>query len=276
MAVVLQDGDIVYFQIRKTTQVHELMAMYCTRQRICSGQIRFLFYGRRLRDEQTPEDLEMEDDDLIEAIRYQGAGRIARDYMENHVASSIPSPHAIVPVSTEISVTLHADRGRLSSSQVPWIPEIPLHVFVNATAADTDGYGGMRKQNAEYRGRISPWTHHVLRHKFHVVVMDAADVPRVGGSLEYHCERNNGSYYGGDEHSWQRYTKQMPIDGFLEVNEDMRTLHFKPVSPLRPNQLYAIVLQHYAMWGLGCCSDLVIPFATLPAPEELLEKVWDG
>ena len=45
----------------------------------------------------------------------------------------------------------------------------------------------------------------VLAPKFHVVVMEPADVARVGGPLEYHCGRNNRSYYGGDEHSWQRY-----------------------------------------------------------------------
>lgn len=91
--------------------------------------------------------------------------------------------------------------------------------------------------NGEYKGRIPPWIiEDKLEQKFHVVLMDAADVPRVGGSLEYHCQRNNGNYYCADEHSWQRYTQQMPILGSLEVDEDMRTICFKPSEPLRPNQ----------------------------------------
>ena len=273
MRRVWQDGNFMHFMIKKTTPLQKLIEAYSARQSFRLEQIRFLYDGNRLHDELTPEELEMEEGDVIEATIFQDAGPTAKFYLENHVASSIPAPHAIVPVSTEISVTLHVDQGCPSSRRVPWIPKIPLDMFVNNAAADLDHHHLAPNTNIEYRGRIPPWTDRVLKNKFHVVLMDAADVPRVGGSLEYHCERNNGNYDGGDEHSWQRYTKQMPLEGSLKVDEDMRKIHFEPAKPLRPNQNYAIVLQHYATLGLGCYSDVVIPFSTLSAPKELPEKL---
>ena len=118
------------------------------------------------------------------------------------------------------------------------------------------------QQGYSYPGRVPPWTDVVLAPKFHVVVMDPADVARVGGSLEYHAGRNNGSFYGGDEDSWQRYTKQMPLAGALAVDEATRTIRFLPVEPPPPGQTYGIVLQLYAFQEPGCNSDVVIPFAT--------------
>ncbi|KAJ1493441.1 hypothetical protein T484DRAFT_1768543 [Baffinella frigidus] len=92
--------------------------------------------------------------------------------------------------------------------------------------------------------RVPPWTDIILAPKLHVVVLDPADVARVGGSLEYHCERNNHTYYGGDEPSWQRYTKEMPLAGS-----------------------YGIVLQHYALLDYGSHSDVVIPCTTQEFPD---------
>ena len=108
----------------------------------------------------------------------------------------------------------------------------------------------------------------MFKNKLHVVIMDPTDADRIR-DLEYHCTRNNGTYYGGDEHSWQRYTKQMPVLGSLTVNEAMHTIQFVPAEPLLPSQTYGIILQHYAS-GIsnianGCHSDVVIPFTTLPA-----------
>jgi small ubiquitin-related modifier len=38
-------------------------------------QIRFLFDGNRLRENQTPDELEMEDDDVIDAMLFQVGGK---------------------------------------------------------------------------------------------------------------------------------------------------------------------------------------------------------
>ena len=66
----LQDGNIVYFKIKKKTELKKLMEAYCARQSLQMDQIRFLFDGCRLRDTQTPDELDMEDDDVIDALLY--------------------------------------------------------------------------------------------------------------------------------------------------------------------------------------------------------------
>ena len=69
-----QDGNIVHFKIKKKTQLKKLMEAYCARQSLQMDQIRFLFDGNRLRDTQTPDELEMEDDDVIDAMLFQVGG----------------------------------------------------------------------------------------------------------------------------------------------------------------------------------------------------------
>mmetsp|Transcript_100166 Transcript_100166/g.146230 ORF Transcript_100166/g.146230 Transcript_100166/m.146230 type:complete len:98 (+) Transcript_100166:160-453(+) len=70
-----QDGNIVHFKIKKKTQLKKLMEAYCARQSLQMDQIRFLFDGNRLRDTQTPDELEMEDDDVIDAMLFQVGGQ---------------------------------------------------------------------------------------------------------------------------------------------------------------------------------------------------------
>jgi len=70
----LQDGNIVHFKIKKKTQLKKLMEAYCARQSLQMDQIRFLFDGNRLRDTQTPDELDMEDDDVIDAMLFQVGG----------------------------------------------------------------------------------------------------------------------------------------------------------------------------------------------------------
>lgn len=50
------------------------MNAYCDRQSVDFNSIAFLFDGRRLRAEQTPDELEMEDGDEIDAMLHQTGG----------------------------------------------------------------------------------------------------------------------------------------------------------------------------------------------------------
>ncbi|QCE11530.1 small ubiquitin-related modifier [Vigna unguiculata] len=50
------------------------MNAYCDRQSVDFSSIAFLFDGRRLRAEQTPDELEMEDGDEIDAMLHQTGG----------------------------------------------------------------------------------------------------------------------------------------------------------------------------------------------------------
>lgn len=70
----LQDGNEVFFRIKRSTQLKKLMNAYCDRQSVDFNSIAFLFDGRRLRAEQTPDELEMEDGDEIDAMLHQTGG----------------------------------------------------------------------------------------------------------------------------------------------------------------------------------------------------------
>ncbi|KAJ7961538.1 Small ubiquitin-related modifier [Quillaja saponaria] len=69
-----QDGNEVFFRIKRSTQLRKLMTAYCDRQSVDLNSIAFLFDGRRLRAEQTPDELEMEDADEIDAMLHQTGG----------------------------------------------------------------------------------------------------------------------------------------------------------------------------------------------------------
>ena len=49
-----QDGNEVFFKIRKTTPMKKLMSAYCERQGVTPDSIRFLFHGQRIQPEQDP------------------------------------------------------------------------------------------------------------------------------------------------------------------------------------------------------------------------------
>ncbi|KAG6425383.1 hypothetical protein SASPL_115816 [Salvia splendens] len=52
-----QDGNEVFFRIKRSTQLKKLMNAYCDRQSVDFSSIAFLFDGRRLRVEQTPDEV---------------------------------------------------------------------------------------------------------------------------------------------------------------------------------------------------------------------------
>jgi small ubiquitin-related modifier len=66
----LQDGNVVWFKMMKHTKMKKLMEAYCECQSLQMDQIRFcfLFDGTRLLDSQTPEELELEDHDVIDVV----------------------------------------------------------------------------------------------------------------------------------------------------------------------------------------------------------------
>jgi len=74
LRVVSQDGNEVYFKIKKQTPLRKLMDAYCQRQAIDSNSIRFLYDGQRIQADQTPKELEMEDNDIIDAVLQQTGG----------------------------------------------------------------------------------------------------------------------------------------------------------------------------------------------------------
>ncbi|GKB85897.1 small ubiquitin-related modifier 2, partial [Tanacetum coccineum] len=68
------EGNEVFFRIKRSTQFKKLMNAYCDRQSVDMSSIAFLFDGRLLRADQTPDELEMEDGDEIDAMLHQTGG----------------------------------------------------------------------------------------------------------------------------------------------------------------------------------------------------------
>jgi len=62
-----RDGDIVYVRIKMLTRLGELMDTYCVGRNLQRKGMLFLFDGRRLFRNQTPWELGMKDDDIIDA-----------------------------------------------------------------------------------------------------------------------------------------------------------------------------------------------------------------
>ncbi|RVW66757.1 Small ubiquitin-related modifier 1 [Vitis vinifera] len=58
LQIIVWDGNEVFFRIKRSTQLRKLMSAYCDRQSVELNSIAFLFDGRRLRGEQTPDEVE--------------------------------------------------------------------------------------------------------------------------------------------------------------------------------------------------------------------------
>ena len=74
LKVMGQDGNVVQFKIKKRTALKKLMATYCERAGLDMQTIRFTFDGNRMKDSDTPKDLDMEEGDTIEVFQQQSGG----------------------------------------------------------------------------------------------------------------------------------------------------------------------------------------------------------
>jgi len=88
--VVNSDENAVFFKLKGTTKLSKVMAAYSSRNGLDKSSIRFTFDGTRINDNDTPDSLEMENEDVIDAMVEQTGGgydlnvidekyRIARD-----------------------------------------------------------------------------------------------------------------------------------------------------------------------------------------------------
>lgn len=74
LKVVNADGAEMTFRIKTTTQLKKLFDAYCKRQSINRQSVRFLFDGTPVDENKSPEDLGMEDEDVIDAMVEQTGG----------------------------------------------------------------------------------------------------------------------------------------------------------------------------------------------------------
>jgi hypothetical protein len=91
----------------------------------------------------------------------------------------------------------------------------------------------------------------------------------------------NRTYYGGDSRSWQRYTKELPIDGKIEGAQQLGFEQFLLVKysfskELEEDTWYALLLLHNNQYyDDAIYEDLVVPFKTKTSPPNLVFKMID-
>jgi len=68
LRVIDQDGNRSLLLLRGRTRLRNLMNTYCHRQAVELNAIRFLYNGRQLTGDETPDELHMEDGHEINAI----------------------------------------------------------------------------------------------------------------------------------------------------------------------------------------------------------------
>jgi len=75
LTVKSQDGNETTFRLKRNNRLGKLIKAYCQANSISDPKsIRFLFDGTRINDEDTPETLEMENDDRIDVMMEQLGG----------------------------------------------------------------------------------------------------------------------------------------------------------------------------------------------------------
>lgn len=66
--VKAQDGTEIFFKIKRVTALKKLMDAYCQRQGLSVNQCRFIFDGERVKEDDTPDKLQMEQGDEIDVM----------------------------------------------------------------------------------------------------------------------------------------------------------------------------------------------------------------
>jgi len=74
LKVIGSDKNEIAFKIKRTTPLQKLMDAYIEKMGFERNSVRFLFDGQRLVGSNTPQDLDMENEDIITAASEQIGG----------------------------------------------------------------------------------------------------------------------------------------------------------------------------------------------------------
>ncbi|XP_021291851.1 small ubiquitin-related modifier 1-like [Herrania umbratica] len=69
-----QDGEEAYYQMKRTTPLRKLMNAHCSKFSFEPNTVAFLFDGRRLNEDETPEQVKMEDMEEVDCMIHQVGG----------------------------------------------------------------------------------------------------------------------------------------------------------------------------------------------------------
>lgn len=70
-----QTGEKTFFKVKKTTKLDKVFNAYSQRKGVNATSLRFLFDGQRVRGDQTPQDIDMDDGDQLDCMLEQQGGR---------------------------------------------------------------------------------------------------------------------------------------------------------------------------------------------------------
>ena len=68
------DGTELFFRLKPTTKLKKMMEVFLQKQGANENSCRFVYDGARVRHDDTPKGLNMEDGDVIEAVVEQSGG----------------------------------------------------------------------------------------------------------------------------------------------------------------------------------------------------------
>lgn len=69
-----QTGEETFFKVKKSTRMEKVFNTYATRKGVPAGSLRFLIDGERINPNQSPEELDLEDQDQIDCMLEQQGG----------------------------------------------------------------------------------------------------------------------------------------------------------------------------------------------------------
>jgi small ubiquitin-related modifier len=72
--VVDQNGDVVRFKVRQQIKMKKIIDSYCQRKCVLAKTLRFVFDGRRIKENDNPRELGIEDGDFVEVYQEQNGG----------------------------------------------------------------------------------------------------------------------------------------------------------------------------------------------------------
>ena len=67
-----QCGEETFFKVKTTTKLNKIFNAYATRKGVAATDLRFLFSGVRVRGDQTPAGIDMEEGDMLDCMAEQG------------------------------------------------------------------------------------------------------------------------------------------------------------------------------------------------------------
>jgi len=68
------ETGVLQFTLRSNTPLKKLMDSYISRMNVDNRTCVFLFDGHRIKDDDTPKSLDMEDEDVVDAMLHQQGG----------------------------------------------------------------------------------------------------------------------------------------------------------------------------------------------------------